>query len=652
MGGKNDSPPPPDYEGAARAQAEASREITEQQTVANRPTQITPWGTVSWDREQQWDPATGQMLNEWTQRVELTPEQQAALDAQQNIQQGRSELAQSLLGRAQDEFGDQMDWSQFTPMGVVPTRPDYAPADYGGATQIDDPQLQMALQLREGPQGVSLARMGAGPTLQGGPQGTNLAAQQGPSPLQLQRGPGGVDFSGVDRPDTASLQDRINLTGAQQVEDPEFQRGLDFSGAPDVAGMDFSDAYGVGNPQGYVDTAEQAIYNRATSRLDPMFQDREADMDNQLRNQGLQPGDEAYDRAMRNLNFARNDAYSSAINDAIMRSGAEGSRLFGMDVTRRGIDTGEEAQARQFDLARRGQSVGEEATAGQFANQAAQGLFGAQLAERAQDIDTAFRSGEFGNAAQLASFGMGMQGAGFDRDTAMQRFQAAQQGVGQNNQAAQAEFGAAMEQARMGDTRALQDFQSQLQAAGFNNEQIQQMFQNAMAGTGFNNQAAMQEFGAAGQGADRFNQAQLQEAGFGNEAQRQQFLMQAQQRGMDVNEANQLFNQSMQAGNLGFNQDMQSANFATQLRQQQIAEEMQRRGFSLNEINSILTGQQVSMPNQPNFNAASRSETPQLLNAADMGFQANMDIASMNNANFNSMLSGAAGVAGLFAPGV
>jgi len=624
-GGKNNTPPPPDYRGAAQEQARASREITEQQTVANRPTQITPWGTISWDREQVWDPATRQMLNEWTQRVDLTPEQQAALDAQQNIQQGRSELAQSLLGRAQSEFGDVMDWSQFDPMGETPTRPDYVPADYGDATQITDPQLQMALQLRRAP---------GSPALQGGQQGTNLAAQQGPTPYTLQRGPQGADLSGVDRPDAPSLQDRINLTGAQQIEDPEFQSGLDFSGAPSVDGMDFSDAYAVGDPQGYIQSAEDAIFGRAQARLDPMFGDRQADLDNQLRNQGLRPGDAAYDRAMRNENFARNDAYSSAINDAIMRSGAEGSRLFGMDAARRGIDTGEEIQARQFDLARRGQATGEASQQGQFANQAAQGLFGAQLAQRGQDIDTAFRSGEFGNAAQMAAFGMGMQGAGFDRDTAMQDFQSRMTGIGANNQATQAEFGAAMDAARMGDTRALQDFESGLRAQGFNNEQIQQMFQNQMAGAGFDNQAAMQE------------------AGFGNEAQRQQFLMQAQQRGMDVNEANQLFDQAMRAGSQGFGQDLQAANFATQLRQQQIAEEMQRRGFSLNEINAILTGQQVNMPNQPQFNAANRSETPQMLAAADMGFQAELDRSSLQQAGFNNLMSGVTGVAGLFAPGV
>ena len=170
-GGKGDSPDPPSYQAAAKVQAEASKEITEYQTYANRPTQITPWGTVEWsvnEPEVQINPKTGQPLpgqefapQTWTQKITLSPEQQAALDAQMGLQQGRSELGLSLLGRAEGEFADTVDWSSFQDMGMSPLlhgvnlhsiMPDYTQAgaqispygvtqqhDFSGAYDVGDP---------------------------------------------------------------------------------------------------------------------------------------------------------------------------------------------------------------------------------------------------------------------------------------------------------------------------------------------------------------------------------------------------------------------------------------------------------------------------------------------------------------------------------
>jgi hypothetical protein len=111
------TPKAPDYEEAAQAQARSSREVTEQQTWANRPDQVTPWGTQSWENQQVWDPSTQQYLNRWTQNTELNPESQRALDAQLALTTGRSELGASLFPRAQQEFGQAIDWNQFDPAG-------------------------------------------------------------------------------------------------------------------------------------------------------------------------------------------------------------------------------------------------------------------------------------------------------------------------------------------------------------------------------------------------------------------------------------------------------------------------------------------------------------------------------------------------------
>lgn len=110
------SPDPPDYAGAAEAQAQSSREVTEQQTWANRPTLNTPFGQQTWEVTPTWDPSTGQYINSWTQNTNLTPEAQRALDSQMDVQQGRSDLALNHMGRVEEEYGQPMDWSKFQRM--------------------------------------------------------------------------------------------------------------------------------------------------------------------------------------------------------------------------------------------------------------------------------------------------------------------------------------------------------------------------------------------------------------------------------------------------------------------------------------------------------------------------------------------------------
>lgn len=65
-----------------------------------------------------------------------------------------------------------------------------------------------------------------------------------------------------------------------------------------------------------------AVYNQATSRLDPQFATQQEQLDAQLRNQGFTPGTTGYDNAMRDFNFAKNDAYTSAMNNAVTQGNA------------------------------------------------------------------------------------------------------------------------------------------------------------------------------------------------------------------------------------------------------------------------------------------------------------------------------------------
>src|SRR5688572_11350565 len=134
------TPPAPDYTGAAEASAASSRDVTEQQTWANRPTINTPFGQQTWEVKPTWDPTTQTYLNSWTQNTNLTPESQSALDSQMRLTQGRSNLAEGLLNRVQDEYGEPMDWNQFTDLSEGPQANDYTAGPLQNELELDNLQ--------------------------------------------------------------------------------------------------------------------------------------------------------------------------------------------------------------------------------------------------------------------------------------------------------------------------------------------------------------------------------------------------------------------------------------------------------------------------------------------------------------------------------
>ena len=78
-----------------------------------------------------------------------------------------------------------------------------------------------------------------------------------------------------------------------------------------------------------------ALYGQYTSRLDPRFASEQTSMENKLQGQGFVPGSDAYDKAMAQFGRTKNDAYTSALNQAVGSGGAEQSRLFGLQGNER-----------------------------------------------------------------------------------------------------------------------------------------------------------------------------------------------------------------------------------------------------------------------------------------------------------------------------
>ena len=140
---------------------------------------------------------------------------------------------------------------------------------------------------------------------------------------------------------------------AGNLQSTGIQRGLNFGGVNDVADSGASRQ-----------RAEDAIYQSATSRLDPQWQQRQGDLETQLANQGITRGSDAWKREMANFNTDRNDAYSQAQMQAITGGGAEAQRDYAIDMGLRQQQAQEIAQQGQFANAAQGQQFGQYQTAG------------------------------------------------------------------------------------------------------------------------------------------------------------------------------------------------------------------------------------------------------------------------------------------------
>jgi hypothetical protein len=92
-------------------------------------------------------------------------------------------------------------------------------------------------------------------------------------------------------------------------------------------------AKGLGTGDDARKQAIDAAYGQATSRLDPQWDRRMEAGRTQLLNQGLDPSSEAYKNQMQDMNFARNDAYSSAMNGAISQGTEAGHTAFQDNLT-------------------------------------------------------------------------------------------------------------------------------------------------------------------------------------------------------------------------------------------------------------------------------------------------------------------------------
>jgi hypothetical protein len=253
-------------------------------------------------------------------------------------------------------------------------------------------------------------------------------------------------------------------------------------------------AVGSINPsQAYMQNMQDAFYKQGASRLDPRMQQEQEALETQLQNQGLTRGSQAWNAEMQRQMQARNDAYNSLTNSAILNSGAEAQRMMGMDISRGQFMN----QAGQQDYLNRlnSQAAFNQANQQNWQNQfAAQGAGNQALAQQ----------GEFGQNAQVLGNAANQQGW-------QNQFNAGQTGF-QNQLASQA----AQNQARG------QQFSQGLMQGQFSNAAQQQAFDQAMQRAGLNNQTLAQNAQLQAMREGAFGQQQMAGMGMNSIANRDQ----------------------------------------------------------------------------------------------------------------------------------
>lgn len=413
------APATPDYAGAATAQGQANKETALLQGYLNNPNISGPLGgqTVTFD------PIT----NQPTITQNLTPTAQNTLEAQQRVQQGLAGLGEKGLSTATDIISKPFQYTgpavttSLADSGKIQGAPNLA--SYGSASSIGADKYGLA-------GGIDASKYG---TAQGGVQGVNL-----------QQSLGNIGQINQDlNANNYRSNNQLNLSNVAQM--------------PVNAGT----------------TGQAAIM----SRLAPQLERQQKFNAQNLANQGLVAGGEAYKNAMLDQSQQQNDLLTQAALQGIS------------------LDTAANQQG--FNQALASGQYGNLGTQQNFANALAAQQ--AQNAAQGQGFNQQLQSGQFGNQAQLASFGANLQNQQAQNQAIAQNYgqgltaqQLANQAVGQNfgqgmaasgaaNAAVQQNQNAAAQQQQLANAAQLQQYNENLGAGQFANNAANQSLQTQLA---------------------------------------------------------------------------------------------------------------------------------------------------------------------------
>ena len=390
--GKPSAPPAPDYAAAARAQGTENIAAARTQARLNTPNTYTPYGS--------------QTVSFGSPRVD-----QAGYDqAMQNYQNQQGQ---------QDQYGNYggaaPDISQFTTAGD---------SDTPTITQTLNPESQAALEAQQRiGRGLSeTAEQFALPTLQRAlqtqfdPSGYDIQTSLGQQ-MPVNYGPamGQYGMAGSVAPGAYGQAGSVGAGQygmAQGVNADQYgnlRTGADMSGVarmPVNAGM----------------TGQQAIMNR----LQPQLAQQSAATAQQLANQGITPGSEAYNNAMREQQQSQNDLLSQAALQGIGLDMSANQQGYGQAMGQAGLYN--QALGQGFGQAVAGQQLGNQAIG--------------------QNYGQAMSSQDQANAAMAQNYGQAGQSAGLYNQAAAQQY---------NQNLGAAQFGNQAQQQRLQQNLAMRN---------------------------------------------------------------------------------------------------------------------------------------------------------------------------------------------------
>jgi len=356
----------------------------------------------------------------------------------------------------------------------------------------------------------------------------------------------------------ARLQNGYNATQAQGFQGnlPQLQRQGGTANLNTDLGTTNLQNFTGQTPQyqtSYVDdfSADRASVEASlNANLDRQHSRDEESLNARLADQGIQLGSEAYTRAHEDFQNAKD---RSRI-DANLSAGQEQSRLAALS----------QAQA-SFGNQAQGQSFNDALTAQNFNNNVA----GQQFGQNAQ-------AAQFENAARQQDYDNSQGIVRENNQYSQQDFGNQLQSLDTQNQARLANNALSSDQAQFFNTANQQAYSNQLGADNQNNALRQNTFDNFNSAAAQNNQNAQQSYGnyvnqigLNNQTAQTNNQNNAAQAGFNNQATQQQF-----------------------------NQGLQAANYQNELRERELQQTLTERNQPLNEIGALLSGSQVSRPEQ------------------------------------------------------
>jgi hypothetical protein len=546
------APATPDYAAAATAQGVANKDTAITQGYLNNPNVIGPLGgqTVTFD------PVT----NQPTITQNLTPTAQNTLEAQQRVQQGLANLGETGLSTAQGIISKPFEYTGPQTITSIPNSGNIASAPdlskYGSASSIGADKYGLAQNnVAAGQYGLAGGIKADQYGLAGGIKGDQYGlAQGGVAPVNLQMSLGNIGKINQDlNANNYLANNQLNLSNVAQM--------------PVNAGT----------------TGQAAIM----SRLAPQLERQQKFTAQNLANQGLVPGGEAYKNAMTDQSQQQNDLLTQAALQGI------------------NLDTAANQQGFNQALAQ-----------GQFGNSGIQQNFGnalsaqqAQNAAQGQGFNQQLQSGQFGNQAQLASF-----------NAALQNQQAQNQAIAQN-------FGQGLSAQQLTNQSIGQNFGQGVTAQQLINQSIGQNFGQGLAAQNAGNAAVSQNFGQGITASNAGNAAIQQNQ---NTAAQQQQLANAAQ---------------LQQ----YNENLGGAQFGNNAANQSLQTQLALRNQPLNEITGLMSGSQLQMPQFQGYNPTNIAPAPVFAGAQAQG-NANMQNYGIQQSGANATTSGLFSLASAAAP--